>query len=453
MCINQHDSRLERLTVRPCTPAECVLWDRLVTEHHDLHNARMMGEQMRYIAEIDGAVVACLGWSAAVFKSRHREKWVGWSDVQKRQRLHLVAQNARFCIVPTGEGIPNLASKILAMNIDRLSLDWHEKYGHGIVLAETFIDEQRAGTCYKAAGWQALGVTQGFRRIGKAYRRHGIRRTYLLKPIADKVPEKLCSPILPEDRTLSWIDAATLPLDGTHGLFTLLKNRITDTRKPWGTRYSLATMLGLIVAGLIAGNETVEDIAAWARDLPESVLRRFHCQFSRRHGVYRAPCANAYRYCLQDIDPAELELIAVEWLGACGINTTNTVIALDGKVVRGAIDDQGEQPKLVSLYLPEVGVVIDQAPCRRERGEAPTARDLLETHDLTGSMVTADAGNTNPETIRQIRKKTGTTFLRSKITNPTFSLLWSTRSTRQTPDLSAYTSTTTGPTAGMLSAI
>lgn len=453
MTDTQHDPRLDQLSVRPCRTSEYAQWDRLVTDHHDLHNPRMMGEQIRYVAEIDGVVVACLGWSAAVFKSRHREQWIGWNNAQKRQRLHLVVQNARFCIVPAGEGIPNLASKALALNTCRLSNDWQERYGHRLVLAETFVDEQRPGTCYKAAGWQSLGTTQGFRRIGKAYQRHGIHRTYWLKPIADNAQETLRSPALNEDRTLSWINADALNLEGEHGLFTLLKQRITDPRKAWGTRYSLATILGLIVAGLIAGNETVEDIAAWARELPEPVLRRFRCQFSRRHGVHRAPCANAYRYCLQDIDPAELERIAVEWLGACGINTTNTVIALDGKVVRGAIDSQGEQPKLVSLYLPQVGVVIDQAPCRRDRGEAPTARDLLGAHDLTGSMVTADAGNTNPETVRQIRKKTATTSLRSKTTNPTFSLLWSTRSAPRIQAASACMITTTGPTAEMLSVI
>ena len=453
MTDNQHDPRVDRVSVRPCTPAECERWDFNITKHHDLHNARMMGEQIRYVAEVDGEVVACLGWSAAAFKSRHREKWIGWTDVQKRQRLHLVAQNARFCIVPAGENIPNLASKILAMNVDRLSADWEVRYGHGIMLAETFVDEQRRGTCYKAAGWQALGPTQGFRRIGKDYKRHGIHRTYWLKPISDHVPEKLCSPSLAEDRTLGWIDSTTLPLDGRHGLFTLLKQRITDPRKTWGQRYSLATILGLIVAGMIAGNETIEHIEEWARQLPEPVLKRFHCQFSRRHGAHRAPCANAYRYCLQDIDPAELERIAVEWLGACGINTTNTVIAMDGKAVRGAIDNQGEMPKLVSLYLPEVGVVVDQAACRRDRGEAPTARDLLDNHDLTGSMVTADAGNTNPESARQIRKKGAIISSRSKTTSPTFWLQWSSRSARQTQAASGFTSSTIGATVEKSSVI
>ena len=452
MSINQHDSRLDRLIVRPCTAAECAQWDQLVTTHHDLHSARMMGEQIRYVAVIDDVIVACLGWSAAAFKSRHREGWIGWTPVQRRQRLQLVAQNARFCIVPAGEGIPNLASKILALNVSCLSSDWNDRYGHGILLVETFIDAARAGTCYKAAGWIALGPTEGFRRIGQSYQRHGIIRTYMLKAITPDTQQRLCAQSLPEDRTLNWIDAADLPLEGERGLFALLKQRITDPRKAIGRRYPLACILGLIVAGMIAGNQTVEDIAAWARALPEAVLRRFRCQFSRKHRVYRAPCANAYRYCLQDIDPDELERIAVEWLAACGINTTNTVIAIDGKTVCGATNADGDAPKLVSLYLPESGVVIDQAACRRDHDEAPTARDIIDRHDLTGSLVTADAGHTNPESAQQIRKKGATSCSPSRETSPTFWLTWSRRSPMQTPAAFASTNSLAEPIAEMNSA-
>jgi hypothetical protein len=433
MYTNRHDHRLDRLVVRPCTSAECEEWNRLVETHHDLHSSSMMGEQIRYFALIDNVVVACLGWGAAVFKSRHRESWIGWENIQQRQRLHLVAQNARFCIVPAGVNIPNMASKVLAMNIDRLSSDWRERYNHNIYLAETFIDADRIGTCYKAAGWVALGITRGFRRIGTQYQRHGIIRTYMVKPLITSTKTILCADSLPEDRVLNWIDAKDLPLDGESGLFTLLKKRITDTRKSWGLRYPLEGILGLLIAGLIAGNQTVEDIAAWARILPENVLRRFRCQFSKKHGAYRAPCANTYRYCLQDTDPNELEKIAVEWLGSCGINTTNTIIAIDGKTIRGATDAEGNMPKLVSMYLPEHGVVIDQTACRRDHDEAPTARDIINKHDLTGSIVTTDAAHTNPESAQQIRKKTATIYLHSKKTSPTFSLTWSRRSKMQTP--------------------
>ena len=47
---------------------------------------------------------------------------------------------------------PNLASKILSLNIKRLSKDWQERFNHPIVLAETFVDPRYfVGTSYDGA--------------------------------------------------------------------------------------------------------------------------------------------------------------------------------------------------------------------------------------------------------------------------------------------------------------
>ncbi len=37
------------------------------------------------------------------------------------------------------------------------------------MLAETFIDPDFVGTCYRAAGFQELGMTQGYGRNGGRY--------------------------------------------------------------------------------------------------------------------------------------------------------------------------------------------------------------------------------------------------------------------------------------------
>ena len=76
----------------------------------------------------------------------------------KFHRLHLIANNARFLILPQWH-LPNLASRVLALNLQRLSQDWERYYGHPILLVETFVDASRfRGTCYRAAGWQMLGA-------------------------------------------------------------------------------------------------------------------------------------------------------------------------------------------------------------------------------------------------------------------------------------------------------
>jgi hypothetical protein len=58
--------------------------------------------------------------------------------------------------------VPHLASWILGRVLRRLSADWQNKYGHPIVLVETFVERERfAGTSYKASNWIRLGATTG----------------------------------------------------------------------------------------------------------------------------------------------------------------------------------------------------------------------------------------------------------------------------------------------------
>jgi hypothetical protein len=61
--------------------------------------------------------------------------------------------------------IPHLASRILGANLRRINRDWEEKYGHSLILAETFVDRRFQGTCYQASNWVYLGQSKGFTRV------------------------------------------------------------------------------------------------------------------------------------------------------------------------------------------------------------------------------------------------------------------------------------------------
>jgi hypothetical protein len=49
---------------------------------------------------------------------------IGWGDNQRRARLHLVANNARFCRLKVADPYPNLATRSMGLNWERLSADW-----------------------------------------------------------------------------------------------------------------------------------------------------------------------------------------------------------------------------------------------------------------------------------------------------------------------------------------
>src|SRR2546425_13066784 len=89
-------------------PGQRERWNQLVVEGHYLHNATLVGEQLRYAASYQGQWLALLGWSAAAWHLAAREAWLQWSEDQRRQRLPLLAQNSRFLILAERTQFPNL---------------------------------------------------------------------------------------------------------------------------------------------------------------------------------------------------------------------------------------------------------------------------------------------------------------------------------------------------------
>jgi len=172
---------------RPCIElvnSQCsYLWDYLVHHHHYLGLPKLVGEHLRYLVYINGQVVACLSWASAAWKIKDRDQFIGWNEETKGKNLHLIANNTRF-LIPDWVRVKHLASRVLALNLRRLSADWKRIYGHSVYLAETFVDISRfEGTCYRAANWVFVGQTKGSAKKGNAYLYHGQPKAIYLYPL------------------------------------------------------------------------------------------------------------------------------------------------------------------------------------------------------------------------------------------------------------------------------
>jgi hypothetical protein len=201
----EHDSRTDYqdarelvngVRVRLICDSERRLWAQLMREHHYLGFQGLVGESLRYVAVYKEQLVALLGWAAPALSCKPRDQWIGWPAALKWHRLPLVANNFRFLILP-GMRVHNLASRILALNINRLSEDWHNAYGHPIWLVETFVDPRFfRGTCYKAAGWICLGNTRGFARHAGRYTHHGCPKLVFVRTLRPDASQRLSDPYL-----------------------------------------------------------------------------------------------------------------------------------------------------------------------------------------------------------------------------------------------------------------
>jgi len=142
------------------TPDE-ALFNALVQQHHYLGYTQPVGEHLKYMVFAGQRPVACMAWSSAPRHLGSRDRFIGWASAARLANIRLLAYNTRFLILPWVT-VPHLASHVLGRVARRLSADWQALYGHPIYFLETFIDPQRfAGTCYRAANWQVMGLTTG----------------------------------------------------------------------------------------------------------------------------------------------------------------------------------------------------------------------------------------------------------------------------------------------------
>ena len=240
-------SVLEQIVVRLIEPHEQEHWDQLVRQHHYLKNANLVGERLCYVVEHRGQWLALLGWSAAAYHIRARDQWIGWSDNQRRARLRLLANNARFCLLTQPGQYPNLATRALGLNLARLSQDWQQAYGHPIVLVESFVDSQLfRGTAYKASGWREVGRSSGFKRVAQDfYEAHQRPKQLYVREIVKQAARKLRRRRLPQglgEHEQKINRSCQMPGDELLSFWQAMHRQVPESRNVHGMRHKQATV-------------------------------------------------------------------------------------------------------------------------------------------------------------------------------------------------------------------
>jgi hypothetical protein len=394
----------QAITVELVSSEQEERWNQLVRQHHYLKETRLVGESLRYVAQQDGRWIALLGWSSAAFHLRPRDAWIGWTDAQRQAGRHLVACQCRFVLLQPKAQSVGLASQILSLNLERLSQDWQARYGHPVVLAETYVDPQRfEGTCYRAANWLEIGVTKGFGRSRlDFYQLHQHPKAIFLYPLHPQAREILAAPVMPPDWAPYRREPAPqdYPLSGrlTQSLLAALAP-LQDPRRYRGWRHRrVASIVALATAGLIAGNNSLSAIGQFAASLNQNQLRSLRANRDRQTGKYVAPSEPTIRRVLQRLDPEQLDTLITQWLRSHLADLHIATLAVDGKCLRTAAKINGQPLQLFAALDTQTHLFCRQIPIPKKTNEIPALKDLLQDLDLRGTLVTADALNTQKAT-------------------------------------------------------
>jgi len=176
---------------------------------------------------------------------------------------------------------------------------------------------------------------------------------------------------------------------------------VTDPRDRRGVRHPLVSVLCLAVTGILAGCRSLTAIWEHAADLEPADLGALGLEEGRA-----LPSESTIRRVLQDLDPGDLDARLTSWFftrtGAIG---GRTVIAVDGKTMRGARTGSNPAPHLLAALDQAAGTALTQRRVADKSNEIPALRDLLAPLDLDGAVVTADAMHTQTGTAEWIRSR------------------------------------------------
>ena len=352
---------LREVAVTPVAAADEGRYQELMRAHHFLGALPKIGETLWYVARWRGAWVALIGFSAAALKCGARDRWIGWDFRSQFDRQHLLANNSRFLILP-GWHAPNLGSRVLALCERRLATDWPARFGHALLLLETFVDPARhRGTVYRAANWTGVGRTRGFRRVRGGYSAAPAGpKLVFVRPLVRDARARLTRPALhPIDRH-----------GGPHGMLAADTMRslpdffadLDDPRRRQGRRHPLAVVLAIAAGATLCGARGYKAMAEWAADLSPRARERFRCR--HRGGRYEVPSEFVIRDVLVRVDPDQLDRALQRFHAAHG--NPDDAIAIDGKTLRNAIyTDPVEVAAAGRAAQPAAGAAHGGGPAHR----------------------------------------------------------------------------------------
>jgi predicted transposase YbfD/YdcC len=176
---------------------------------------------------------------------------------------------------------------------------------------------------------------------------------------------------------------------------TLLQalSAVPDPRNARGRRHGLQSVLLLAVGAVLAGARSYAAIAQWARCAEQAVAV-----------CGPTPHATTFGRVLAAVDPAALQRALTGWVmtrreagrrrhadDARPRGEDRTVLAVDGKTLRGARDDDGEQTKLLAVFDHADQLALSQVEVVGGDELAAFVPVLETVADLRDVLLTADA--------------------------------------------------------------
>lgn len=405
---------LRRIKLKLVLPEERERFDELLKERHYLHSARLGGQSLRYVAELDGEWVALITFSAPALNIKAREKWIGWTPRQRTRRLSFVVNNSRFLVLPDRNRYPNLASRVLGLCLKRLNADWEQEWGHPVLLVESFVDESKyRGTCYRACGFAAVGPSSGYGRNSRDfYLEHGRPKQLYLRELRQGAAAllrrgRLPAHLIEHEEHISGPCPFHAPK--LHSLLEAFQT-LKDPRRGHGLRHRQPFVLACGAMAMLLGAGSYQAFEDVCSKFTQRQLKALGCRYHRRRQAYLPPSDSTFFRVLNNLDSAAFDLVVGQWMMQQDLCVLQA-LAVDGKVLRGSGRRDGQALQLLSAVSHRLRLTVSQEPIEEKSNEIPAIKPLLRKVPCQASLITADAMHCQQETARFITQELGGNYI------------------------------------------
>jgi hypothetical protein len=167
-------------------------------------------------------------------------------------------------------------------------------------------------------------------------------------------------------------------------------NQIQDFRRKQGQRFSLTSMILIIIMGVMSGRYGYREINSFAK-ANEKDLRK---NLKIRHK--KMPSHVTIREIIMHIDFDALNHAFYRWASSYVKIRKNEWISIDGKSIKSTLEDYNTSYQnfvsLVSVFTQKRGQVLKTSAFEnKKKSEISVVQQLIELLDLKGVIITLDA--------------------------------------------------------------
>lgn len=197
--------------------------------------------------------------------------------------------------------------------------------------------------------------------------------------------------------------------------FSKLKENIRNITEPrrvsYGNiRHRLDDIIIIGLCTVICGGEDYSDMEEFGLER-EEWLRTF---LELPNGI---PDSDTFRRLFERLNPAELSKCLYDWLEI--ERNKRSVVAVDGKTIRGSGNDIHKAYHVVSVFVAENQITLGEVVVDEKSNEITAVPALLDLIDVEGSIVTADSMSCQKEITKKITENKADYVIGLKDNQPT----------------------------------